>query len=318
VLPLADFGAPGYDAAYIKTVAALRGGDMFQAGLLKGKRILITGGGTGLGREIAGKYLELGADLYICGRRKAVLDETAGELMKKFGGSVKTAAVDIRQAMAVDEMIEKIWEEGPLTGLVNNAAGNFVSRTQDLSPRGFDAIANIVFHGTFYTTQAVGKRWIAGGHNGSVISILVTWVWTGSPFVVPSAMSKAGLHVMTKSLAVEWAPYGIRLNAIAPGVFPTEGANARLAPGEDWKNRAAPPNPMGRNGEMPELQNLATFLMADGVEWLTGQTIAIDGAGYLQNGAAFTELAKLGDAEWAAMREKIKAQNDKDRAGRTA
>jgi NAD(P)-dependent dehydrogenase (short-subunit alcohol dehydrogenase family) len=291
---------------------------MFQPGLLKGKRILITGGGTGLGREIAAKYLELGADLYICGRRKAVLNASADELMRQHGGSVKTAAVDIRQAMAVDEMIEKIWEEGPLTGLVNNAAGNFLSRTQDLSPRGFDAIANIVFHGTFYTTQAVGKRWIAGGHKGSVISILVTWVWTGSPFVVPSAMSKAGLHIMTKSLAVEWGPHGIRLNAIAPGQFPTEGASARLAPGSDWKNRAAAPNPMARNGEMPELQNLAAFLMADGVEWLTGETIAIDGGGYLQNGASFTELAKLSDAEWEAMREKIKAQNDKDRAGRTA
>jgi NAD(P)-dependent dehydrogenase (short-subunit alcohol dehydrogenase family) len=291
---------------------------MFQAGLLKGKRILVTGGGTGLGREIAAKYLELGADIYICGRRKPVLDATAGELMREFGGSVKTLAVDIRQAMAVEEMIDNIWQDGPLTGLVNNAAGNFLSRTQDLSPRGFDAIANIVFHGTFYTTQAVGKRWIAGGHKGSVISILVTWVWTGSPYVVPSAMSKAGLHVMTKSLAVEWGPYGIRLNAIAPGTFPTEGATTRLSPGEGWKARAAPPNPMGRTGEMSELQNLAAFLMADGVEWLTGQTIAIDGGGYLQNGASFTELAKLTDAEWAAMREKIKAQNDKDRAQRTA
>ena len=291
---------------------------MFQEGLLKGKRILVTGGGTGLGREIAARYLELGADVYICGRRKPVLDATARELMQQHGGSVKTHAVDIRQAAAVDEMIEAIWQEGPLTGLVNNAAGNFISRTQDLSPRGFDAIANIVFHGTFYTTHAVGRRWIAGGHKGSVVSILVTWVWTGSPFVVPSAMSKAGLHIMTKSLAVEWGPYGIRLNAIAPGVFPTEGANARLAPGEDWKKRQAPPNPMGRNGEMPELTNLATFLMADGVEWLTGQTIAIDGAGYLQNGGSFTELAKLSDQEWAKMREQIKAQNDKDRAGRTA
>jgi NAD(P)-dependent dehydrogenase (short-subunit alcohol dehydrogenase family) len=290
---------------------------MFQTGLLKGKRILVTGGGTGLGREIAGKYLELGADVVICGRRKSVLDATADELMRQHGGSVKTHAVDIRQAGAVDDMIAAIWEDGPLTGLVNNAAGNFVSRTQDLSPRGFDAVANIVFHGTFYTTHAVGKRWIAGGHQGSVISILVTWVWTGSPFVVPSAMSKAGLHVMTKSLAVEWGPYGIRLNAIAPGVFPTEGANSRLAPGEDWKTRQAPPNPMGRNGEMPELTNLATFLMADGVDWLTGQTIAIDGAGYLQNGASFTELAKLSDADWQKMREKIKAQNDKDRAQRS-
>jgi NAD(P)-dependent dehydrogenase (short-subunit alcohol dehydrogenase family) len=198
---------------------------MFRDGVLKGKRILVTGGGTGLGREMTAKYLELGADLTICGRRKSVLDKTAGELMAKHGGSVKTFVVDIRDAQGVDAMVQAIWDDGgPLTGLVNNAAGNFISRTEDLSPRGFDAIANIVFHGTFYVTHAVGKRWIAGGHKGSVVSIVVTWVWTGSPFVVPSAMSKAGVHVMTQSLAVEWGRYGIRLNAIAPGIFPTEGA----------------------------------------------------------------------------------------------
>jgi len=162
---------------------------------------------------------------------------------------------------------------------VNNAAGNFISPTKDLTPNGFNAIANTVFHGTFYVTHAVGKRWIAGGHKGSVVSILVTWVWTGSPYVVPSAMSKAGLHVMTKSLAVEWGRYGIRLNAIAPGPFPTEGASRRLRPDgkfEDGNER----NPMRRVGQMPELQNLATFLMADGCEWLTGETMALDGAGY--------------------------------------
>ena len=197
---------------------------MFQPGILKGKRILVTGGGTGLGREIAAQYLGLGADIIICGRRKSVLDETAAALMQAHGGAVSTRAVDIRDALAVDAMVQSIWDEGgPLTGLVNNAAGNFISRTEDLSPRGFDAIANIVLHGTFYMTQAVGKRWIAGGHKGSVISIVVTWVWTGSPFVVPSAMAKAGVHVMTQSLAVEWGRHGIRLNAIAPGTIPTEG-----------------------------------------------------------------------------------------------
>src|SRR5438552_9249565 len=144
------------------------------------------------------KYLELGADLYICGRRRGPLEKTAAELTAKHGGSVKCHTVDIRDAGSVDAMVQAIWEDGgPLTGLVNNAAGNFISRTEDLSPRGFDAIANIVFHGTFYVTHAVGKRWIAGGHKGSVVSIVVTWVWTGSPFVVPSAMSKAGVHVMT-------------------------------------------------------------------------------------------------------------------------
>jgi NAD(P)-dependent dehydrogenase (short-subunit alcohol dehydrogenase family) len=293
---------------------------MFQDGLLKGKRILITGGGTGLGREIAAKYLALGAELWICGRRGGVLDQTAKELTGRYGGSVRTHVVDIRDAAAVDAMAQRIWDEaGPLTGLVNNAAGNFISPTKDLSPNGFNAIANIVFHGTFYVTHAVGKRWISGKSKGSVVSIVVTWVHTGSPYVVPSAMSKAGVHIMTRSLAVEWGRYGIRLNAIAPGPFPTEGATKRLRPGgrfedeEQW-------NPMRRVGRMEELQNLATFLMADGCEWLTGETIAIDGAGYLGTGAAayYLQLDKLTDADWDRMRALIKAQNEKDRAGRTA
>src|SRR3954465_9478691 len=165
---------------------------MFKQDLLKGKRILVTGGGTGLGKEIATRYLQLGAELWLAGRRGPVLDETARGLMNAFGGSVKTHSVDIRDAAAVDAMVQHIWDEsGPLTGLVNNAAGNFISPTKDLTPNGFNAIANTVFHGTFYVTQAVGKRWIAGGNPGSVLSILVTWVHTGSPYVVPSAMSKA-------------------------------------------------------------------------------------------------------------------------------
>ena len=293
---------------------------MFKEDLLKGKRILITGGGTGLGKEIAAKYLQLGAELWLAGRRGAVLEDTAKELMGQHGGRVRTHSVDIRDAAAVDAMVQKIWDEGgPLSGLVNNAAGNFISPTKDLTPNGFNAIANIVFHGTFYVTHAVGKRWIAGGHKGSVLSILVTWVHTGSPYVVPSAMSKAGLHVMTKSLAVEWGRFGIRLNAIAPGPFPTEGASKRLRPGGGFDD-SSKMNPMRRVGKMAELQNLATFLMADGCEWLTGETIAVDGAGYLAtgSGAYFTELDQLSDADWEKMRAMIKSQNDKDRAGRTA
>ena len=289
---------------------------MFKEKLLIGKRILVTGGGTGLGRAMAEKYLELGADIYICGRRKSILDETAKELMTAHGGSVKTFDIDVRNAFAVDEMIEKIWEDGPLTGLVNNAAGNFISRTEDLSPRGFDAITNIVLHGTFYVTQGIGKRWIADKVKGSVISILVTWVWTGSPFVVPSAMAKTGLDAMTKSLAVEWGRYGIRLNAIAPGPIYTKGAWDRLGPGKNALSRSDV-NPMGRNGELSELQNLATFLMADGCDWLSGQTIALDGAGYLANGASFTHLANLSDQEWLDIRDKIKSSNDQDKANRS-
>jgi NAD(P)-dependent dehydrogenase (short-subunit alcohol dehydrogenase family) len=286
---------------------------MFKDGLLQGKRILVTGGGSGLGREIAARYLALGAELHICGRRQAVLQTTAAELMAQHGGSVRTHALDIRHADEVDAMVERIWRDsGPLDGLVNNAAGNFVSRTQDVSPRGFDAVAGIVLHGTYYATHHVGRRWIAEGRKGSVISIVVTWVRTGAPFVVPSAMSKAGVDVMTKSLAIEWGRYGIRLNAIAPGIFPTEGANKRLSPGADWTDDSVP-NPMNRLGRMSELQNLAVFLMADGVEWLTGETIAIDGAGHRQNGASFTDLAQLSDAQWREMRESIRGQDARDK-----
>ena len=291
---------------------------MLEKNLLKGKRILVTGGGTGLGREMAAKYLELGAEVFICGRRQAPLEATARELMDKHGGSMKCRTVDIRDAAAVDAMVQSIWDDGgPLTGLVNNAAGNFISRTEDLSSRGFDAIANTVLHGTFYVTHAVGKRWIAGKNKGSVVSIVVTWVWSGSPFVVPSAMAKAGVHVMTQSLAVEWGRYGIRLNAIAPGIFPTEGAGKRLAPGRDFRDEAVAVNPMGRTGKMPELQNLAAFLMADGCDFLTGQTIAVDGGANLVNGGSFNELFKWGDAEWARAREAIKAQTEKDKSQRS-
>ena len=291
---------------------------MFKEDLLKGKRILVTGGGTGLGKEIAERYLQLGAEVWICGRRGPLLEQTAQALMEQHGGSMRTHAIDIRDAAAVDAMVQRIWDEsGPLGGLVNNAAGNFISPTKDLTPNGFNAIANIVFHGTFYVTHAVGKRWIAGRHKGTVISILVTWVHTGAPYVVPSAMSKAGVHVMTKSLAVEWGRYGIRLNAIAPGPFPTEGASKRLRPEGSFED-ATQSIPMRRLGQMPELQNLATFLMADGCDYLSGETIGLDGGGYLANGASFTELDRLSDTDWERMRAQIKAQNDKDRASRSA
>jgi NAD(P)-dependent dehydrogenase (short-subunit alcohol dehydrogenase family) len=290
---------------------------MFKENLLKGKRILVTGGGSGLGKEIAAKYLELGADLYICGRRDSVLQETARELTDRFGGTVKGLAVDIRNAEAVDQMVETIWRDGPLTGLVNNAAGNFISRTEDLSSRGFDAIADIVLHGTFYVTHAVGKRWIAQQLPGSVLSILVTWVNNGGPFVVPSAMSKAGVNVMTKSLAVEWGRHQIRLNAIAPGAFPTDGMSKRLYPGREDAGRKEGSSPMGRVGEMSELQNVATFLMADGCEWLTGQTLTIDGANSLATGGNFYHFKDWSDEEWALARETVREQNDRDRLART-
>src|SRR5690606_12859997 len=205
-------------------------------------------------------------------------------------------------------MVDEIFAEGPLTGLVNNAAGNFISPTEALSSRAFDAIANIVFHGTFYVTNAIGKRWIeatraAGGWQPgqpmhSVLSIIVTWVENGGPFVVPSAMSKAGIATMTRSLATEWAGYGIRLNAVGPGVIPTEGMSKRLNPGEDPAARARAGNPMHRVGEMTELQNLASFLMSGGCDWLTGQLLFMDGGNYLANGGNFYELREWSDDQW--------------------
>ena len=279
---------------------------MFKDGLLKGQRILVTGGGTGLGKEMAAGFLQLGADVIICGRRKSVCDATAFELADTYGGQVTSYGVDIRNAAAVDEMVEDIMKSAPLTGLVNNAAGNFISRTEDLSSKGFDAVANIVMHGTFYVTHSVGKRWIAAKQKGSIVSIIVTWVFNAGPFVVPSAMSKAAIATMTRSLAVEWGRYGIRLNAIAPGVFPTEGASKRLRPGEEPGMRVAKVNPMGRHGEMPELQNLATFLLAPGCEWLNGETITVDGAQHLVSAGGFYDLREWGDAQWQEAREAIR------------
>jgi NAD(P)-dependent dehydrogenase (short-subunit alcohol dehydrogenase family) len=291
---------------------------MFRDGLFSGKRILVTGGGTGLGKAMAERFLSLGAEIFICGRRKAVCDATGEELMARHGGKVHAFGVDIRDASAVEAMVEEIFAGAPLTGLVNNAAGNFISRTQDLSPRGFDAIANIVMHGTFYVTHSVGKRWIAGKTRGSVVSIAVTWVRNGGPFVVPSAMSKAAIQAMTMSLATEWGPYGIRLNAIAPGEIPTEGMSKRLNPGEEPGSRTARANPMGRAGTMGELQNLATFLMADGCDWLNGELIAMDGGQALATGGNFYALREWTDAQWQQARDSIKALNEKDRAQRSA
>ena len=290
---------------------------MFKDDVLKGKKILVTGGGTGLGKEMSEHYIQHGAEVVICGRRESVLAETANEFKDKYDAKVRYQALDIRSAQDVDDFINTIFQEGPLHGLVNNAAGNFISPTKDLSSRGFDAIANIVFHGTFYVTHAVGKKWLEHNIRGSIISILATWVWTGSPFVVPSAMSKSALRTMTKSLAVEWGPAGIRVNAIAPGPFPTEGMTARLSPKGDMQNDSDHTIPMGRMGEMSELQNLATFLMSDGCDYLTGQTIAIDGAQYLSGGGTFSQLAKLSEDDWAEIRGMIKKTNDSDKLKRS-
>ncbi len=293
---------------------------MFRDGLMAGERILVTGGGTGLGKEMAEGFLKLGAEVHICGRRGGVCEETAAELMDRHGGTVVPHACDIRVAEAITEMNDHIWSKhGALTGLINNAAGNFISRTEDLSIRGFDAISNIVFRGTFYMTHDIGKRWIAEKRKGNVCSILTTWVWNGGPFVVPSAMSKAAVNTMTQSLAVEWGRYGLRFNAIAPGPFPTEGMSKRLSPDADMGSSMdrGVANPMGRVGEMHELVNLAAFLMAPGADYVNGQTIAIDGAMYNASGGNFSMLTAWGDEQWAAARAAIEATNAQDRAKRT-
>lgn len=293
---------------------------MFRDGLMKDERILVTGGGTGLGKEMAEGFLKLGAEVHICGRRGGVCEETAAELMEKHGGKVVAHACDIRVAEAITDMNDEIWaKHGPLTGLVNNAAGNFISRTEDLSIGGFDAIANIVFRGTFYMTHDIGTRWIKAGSRGNVISILTTWIWNGGPFVVPSAMSKAAVNTMTQSLAVEWGRYSLRFNAIAPGPFPTEGMSKRLAPDADGARRmdSGTANPMGRVGEMHELVNLAVLLMGPGAEYINGQTIAIDGAMYNASGGNFSQLTAWGDKEWQAAKDAITATNDADKAKRT-
>lgn len=290
---------------------------MFQTDLLRGQRFLVTGGGTGLGREMTTRFAELGAEVIICGRRAGVLEETAKAISEQTAGNVWAHSCDIRLPESVEGLVDHIWEKsGPLTGLVNNAAGNFISRTQDLSINGFNSISDIVLRGTFYITQAVGKRWIAEELKGSVLSLIATFTRTGAPFVVPSAMSKAGVEAMTRSLAIEWGRYGIRLNAISPGIFPTEGASARLRPGDNPHEYERSANPMRRLGHMLEIKNLAAFLMAPGCEWLNGETIAIDGGHALANGAYFTNYLPWTDEQWLAARDRIRKQDTRDKEAR--
>ena len=275
---------------------------MFQPDLLKGKRILVTGGGTGLGLAMGRRFLELGADLVICGRREPVLAEAAAKLKAETKGSVESHSCNIRDAQAVGAMLDKIWEKRPLDALVNNAAGNFISRTEALSPRAVDAVLNIVLHGTAYCTLGAGRRWLEAGRKGAVLSIITTYAWTGSAYVVPSAMAKAGVLAMTRSLAVEWGGRGVRLNAIAPGPFPTPGAWERLVPRPDLAQIFETKNPLRRVGEHGELANLAAFLLCDGAGYINGEVVTIDGGEWLQGAGQFNFLERLTDSDWAALR----------------
>lgn len=279
----------------------------YRPDLLDGKRILITGGGTGLGRGVARHLVDHGAEVHLWGRRQAVLDEAAEQASASRPGSAHVHTVDVREADMVDATMQTIWDEyGPLTGVVNNAAANFIAQTKGLSPRAFEAVTGTVMHGSFNTTLAAGKRWIADGMPGSVVSTLTTWIWTGSAFVVPSAMGKAAVHAMTMSLAVEWARHGIRVNALAPGPIPTDYAWEMLNPTDKSSVGATQVDaiPAGRAGTMEELANLTMFLLSDACDYLTGQTIAMDGGQMLAGPGTFAGLNSLSDADWQEIKEK--------------
>lgn len=280
---------------------------MFEKGLLAGKRVLITGGGTGLGKSIGRRYVELGADLVVCGRRETMLASTAAEFEAELGARIETHACDVRSSDAVEAMMERIFARAPLDILINNAAGNFIAQTHKLSPRAVDAVLNIVLHGTAYCTIACGRRWIEAGRPGTVLSILTLSALQGAPFTVPSAMAKAGVLAMTKSLAVEWGPKNIRLAAIAPGPFPTPGAWGRLMP-EERRAEAHNQIPLRRYGEHIELANLASYLVSDQAAYVTGECVVIDGGKRYLGGAGTSAASMLDwtDAQWDAVRDKTR------------
>jgi NAD(P)-dependent dehydrogenase (short-subunit alcohol dehydrogenase family) len=274
---------------------------MFEKGLLAGKRILVTGGGSGLGAAMGRRFVELGAELIICGRRLELLEAVAAEMRSAFGGTVSVARCDIRDGAAVDAMMDQLWREAAIDVLVNNAAATFIAQTEQMSFRAADAILAPTLHGTMYCTLAAGRRWIEGKHKGVVLSILSTSTITGRAFTVPSAMAKSAVLAMTKSLAVEWGPKGVRTVAIAPGAFPTPGASGQLRPegrDESWAQR----NPLGRAGEHSELANLASFLISDQAGYINGEMVVQDGGAHLRSSGA-EDLLQWTESQWARQRE---------------
>ena len=273
---------------------------MFQTDLLAGKRILVTGGGTGLGAAMARRFAELGAALVLTSRRPDVLEKTANEIREATGASVQVLRCDVRDPAAVEDMVEQAWAQGPLDILVNNAAANFIAQTEHLSARAADAILASTLHGTLYCTLECGKRWIANGRRGMALGILSTSTITGRAFTVPSAMAKSAHLAMIRSLAVEWGPKGIRMVGIAPGPFPTPGAWGQLRPaGRDKDNLR---NPMGRVGEHIELTNLASYLVSDHASYINGEMITIDGGAVLRSSGA-EDLIDWTEEQWAALRQ---------------
>jgi NAD(P)-dependent dehydrogenase (short-subunit alcohol dehydrogenase family) len=276
---------------------------LFQPDLLKGRAIFLTGGGTGLGKSMALRFAELGARMFLVGRREQPLMQTCDEIHLA-GGAAAFAACDVRDFAAVEAAAAAAEAQyGRIDTLVNNAAGNFMARTEKLSPNAFNAVVSIVLNGTFHCTQAFAKRWIAQKLGGNVLNIVTTYaaVNSGSAFVVPSACAKAGVLAMTRSLAVEWAKYHIRLNAIAPGPFPTEGAWTRLMPSKQFEEHAKDSNPMKRFGRHEELANLATFLLSDMAEYINGECVVIDGGQWLRGAGEFNNLLMLPEAFWEQM-----------------
>ena len=276
---------------------------MLKPDSFKGKTILVTGGGTGLGRSMGKYLLELGANLVISSRKKDVIAKTAQELMKETGGAVLAVPCDIRKYEEIEHLIAAAEKEfGQLHGVLNNAAGNFISPTERLSHRAFDIIIDIVLRGTYYVTLAAGKNWITKKQAGTFLNIVTTYAWTGSGYVVPSACGKAGVLALTRSLAVEWAKYNIRSNAIAPGPFPTEGAWSRLLPGELAKQFDPTKRiPLKRVGEHQELANLAAYLLSDYSGYVTGEVVTIDGGEWLKNGGEFSHLDQVTDEMWSML-----------------
>ena len=273
---------------------------MFEKNLLGAKRILVTGGGSGLGAAMGRRFLQLGAELVICGRRLELLEATAAKMRRDKGGKVMTIRCDIRDGADVEAMLDAIWRDGPLDVLVNNAAATFIAQTEHLSFRAADAILAPTLHGTMYCTLAAGRRWIEAGHKGVVLSILSTSTITGRAFTVPSAMAKSAILAMTKSLAVEWGPKGIRTVAIAPGAFPTQGATGQLRPeGRDqgWSSW----NPLGRTGEHHELADLASFLICDAAGYINGEMVVQDGGAHLRSSGA-EDLLQWTEEQWEKQR----------------